>query len=78
MGLSPPGAPYLATQVGRVPSANKHRGRGLGWVPWVARFRHGAQPREKQQGQYCDKDTSVLKGSMARVYNQETDVKIQE
>ena len=63
----------MATQVGRVLSASKHWGRRLGWVPWAAKFRHGAQPREKQQGQYYNKDTSVLKGSMARVYNQETD-----
>lgn len=78
MGLSPPGSPKLATQVGRMLSANKHWGQGQGWVPGAAKLPHGAQLREKQQGQYCNSHTSVLTGSEARMYNQETDIKVQE
>ena len=52
-------------------SANKHWGQG--WVPGAAKLPHGAQLREKQQGQYCDSHTSVLRGSKARIY-----IKVQE
>ena len=57
-------------------SADKYWGQG--WVPGAAKLPHGAQLREKQQGQYCNSHTSVLTGSEARMYNQETDIKVQE